>query len=356
MARYFLIAGEKSGDYLGADLMRRILTFDPNATFQYWGGEEMMSVANGLQKHISKISFMGLVEVVKNFSNIVGLKKEALSQIAQFQPDYVVLIDYSGLNLRLLKKLKGKSFKTIYYVAPKVWAWNKSRYKTIKKYTDNLLVILPFEVDYFKTLGINAQYIGHPLAQKVPDFKPNPHFLAHHKISKPILALLPGSRKQEIESILPEMVKASSSFQEKYEVVIAGMTSLTDLYPKNVKIIYNDIHNLLSYADMAVVTSGTATLETALFNVPQVVCYKTHPITYAIAKRIVNVKYISLVNLILDKPIVKELIQDECKADLIVNELHHLEDNPTNYDSLLNKLSISDDDVKGIIENVFDVI
>ena len=339
--KYFLIAGEPSGDKHGSSLIHAIKEKDVNASFCFLGGT-MMQEASGLKPkvHIDEMAFMGFVEVLINIRKINSNFRIAKQAITEFKPDVVVMIDYPGFNLRMSKWCKQHNLKVVYYISPSVWAWHKSRVETIRKYTDVMICILPFEEAFYKKHNVNAIYMGNPLYDKIKDFKADEDFKTKFNITKPILALLPGSRVQEIDKLLPVMLQAADNFSQDYEIVIAKSDNLsTSLYEKymgtkNVKLISNNYYNILSHSDLAIVTSGTATLETALFNVPQVVVYKTNAITYAIAKRLVNIKYISLPNLITNKLLVKELIQEECTAENINSELENLKSKENLYAEL----------------------
>lgn len=323
--KYFIIAGETSGDMHGAALMNAIMTLDKNAQFQYWGGDAMAAVADGLQKHIKETSIMGFAEVLMSLRKINKHFAEAKRSILAFNPDKVILIDYPGFNLRMAKWIKEQTkAKIYYYISPKVWAWKKSRINTIKKYVDEMLVILPFEKSFYKEAGIDVHYVGNPLVEKVRAFQ------TESRISeRPIIALLPGSRNQEVARILPTMIESVAGYQSEYEVVIAGVATVDHtLYSESHRVIYDQTYELLSQARFALVTSGTATLETALFEVPQVVCYKTSALTYLIAKNLVKLKYISLVNLILDRPAVTELIQSDCNPTTIKASIDQLIQSP----------------------------
>lgn len=330
--KYYIISGEASGDLHGANLMSSILQKDPTAEFRFWGGDRMQSVGGEMVEHYKNLAFMGFLEVIVNLRSILGFIKKCKKDIKSYAPDVVILIDYPGFNLRIAKWAFEKHIKTVYYITPQVWAWHKSRTKDLGKFTDRLLVILPFEKDFFKTYGIDVDFVGHPLLDAIDKFEIDERFKAQNKSTKPVLALLPGSRKQEISAILPLMLKGISEIDA--DVFIGCATSIDQSYYEDIinrnpisqklKMVKNQTYDLLSIADYALVGSGTATLETALFEVPQVVCYKGNSVSYAIAKRLVDLKYISLVNLIADKEIVKELIQIELTPSNIKDELSKL--------------------------------
>lgn len=327
--KYFLIAGEPSGDNHGAALINQIRSQDPTAVFNFVGGGSMTHVADGKVLDISEFSVMGFTEVLVKLPHILRKAKFIKSCITSFNPDVVVFIDYPGLNLRLAKWVKEKGFKTTYYILPKAWAWNKKRVKSIKKYIDLSLSILPFEADFFSKHEVEALYVGNPSQEAVSSFVPNQKFKLEKNIDKPILAILPGSRAQEINRILPILIRSASKF-DNYQIVVSKAKHLAlEMYDKHLSdkvILTEDYYNLLYHSDIALVTSGTATLEAALFGVPQVVCYKTSNLNYMIAKRLVKLPYISLVNLIAGKGLVAELIQEDCsdvKLDMEIKRLFY---------------------------------
>ncbi len=318
--KYFIVAGEASGDLHGANLIKSIKQKDHSAQFSFWGGDKMASQAQGLLMHYNNVSIMGFVEVLMNLRSIFANMDLCKKQIISFAPDVVILIDYPGFNLRIAEYCKDKGIKVVYYISPKVWAWKENRAKKLEKYVDLLLLIFPFEVDYFKKWKVKTAYVGNPLMDEIHQFSPNPTFRKQNQLSeKPIIALLPGSRKQEIKTTLPLMIKLAQSYSD-YQFLVAGAPSISkDFYAayenenenENVKIIYNQTYDILSQSTAAIVCSGTATLETALFNIPQVCAYVAHPVSYMIAKMLVKIKFISLVNLNLDREVICELIQDD---------------------------------------------
>ena len=331
--KLYIIAGEASGDLHGSNLMKHLKAENTSLDFRYWGGDKMQQQGGTLVKHIKDLAFMGFLEVIKNIKTILNNIRFCKNDIAAFQPDALILIDYPGFNLRIAEWAKSQGIKVYYYVSPQVWAWKQSRVHKIKKCVDELYVILPFEKDFYKKFDFNVHYLGHPLLDAVDDFKAT---VVDKKLiyddnnlsDKPIIALLPGSRKQEVSVKLPIMLNAVRSF-EGYQIIIAGTPSLSpDFYLQFInesdKIIFGKTYDLLEIAEAAVVTSGTATLETALFKVPQVVCYKSSNFSYQIAKRLIKIKFISLVNLILNREAVKELIQKDCNATLIEQELSEI--------------------------------
>lgn len=325
--KLYIIAGEASGDLHGSNLVKSLQVQGSNLKYRYWGGDKMKETLNQEPvKHIKDLAFMGFIEVVMNLKTILGNIKFCKQDILDYKPDALVLIDYPGFNLRIAEWAKDNGIKVLYYVSPQVWAWKQNRVHTIKKVVDKMFVILPFETDFYKGFDFEVDYVGHPLLDEIQAFKSR-NELAFENAEKKIIALLPGSRKQEISRKLPVMLKAIEDFKE-YRVVIAGAPSLEeDFYksfplPEGSEIVFGKTYNVLNVASAALVTSGTATLETALFKVPQVVCYKASPISYYIAKQLVKIKYISLVNLILDKLAVTELIQGNCTPSKIRKELN----------------------------------
>ena len=333
--KYYIIAGEPSGDLHGSNLMKAILEEDVSAEFAFWGGDHMLGVSKGLVTHIKDTAIMGFVEVVKNLPKLAYFFKKAKKTIAEFKPDVVVFIDYPGFNLRMTKWAKNQGYKTVYYISPQLWAWKKGRIEIIKKYVDELIVILPFEYDFYRDHGVESHYVGHPLLSVIEDHKSQvkPEYLDGK--SKKILAILPGSRKQEIQKMLPEMMSAALRFEQDYILCIAQAPNVDaelfmELLGENYssfQLIEAETYDLLTKAQLAMVTSGTATLETALFGVPQVVCYKTGRLNYEIGRRLVDLKFISLVNLIAGEEIVPELIQNRVNSEEIYKTLRAVERN-----------------------------
>lgn len=330
--KYYIIAGEASGDLHGSNLMKALRQQDPEAEFRVWGGDLMQAVGGELRKHYRDLAFMGFAEVLMNLRTILRNIEFCKEDILAYQPDALILIDYPGFNLRIARWAKEQDFKVLYYISPQLWAWHASRVHDIKKSVDRMYVILPFEPDFYKKYDYEVDFVGHPLLDVVENFQPNPEFRAENALDeRPVIALLPGSRKQEISRMLSIMLTMVPKFPE-HQFVIAGAPSqdrtfyeaiLAKANQKDVKLIENQTYNLLSYAEAALVTSGTATLETALFDVPEIVCYKGSAISYAIAKRLVGkrIKFIALVNLIVDRLLVKELIQNELNTKNLQKEL-----------------------------------
>jgi len=330
--KYYIIAGERSGDLHGSNLIKAILQKDANAQIRAWGGDMMQEAGATLVKHYKDIAFMGFAEVIKNLPTILGLLSFCKKDIQAYQPDVVILIDYAGFNMRVAKFVKSIGIKTFYYISPKVWAWNQSRALNIKKFVDRMFVIFPFEKDFFKKYDYEVDYVGNPLFDAIADFQPKPNFRKEARVGqKPIIALLPGSRHQEVAKILPMMVAQAYNFPD-YQFVIAGVSNLPkELYARwqsifPIKVVYDDAYNLLSVADAALVTSGTATLETALLKTPLIVVYKTDILFYTLAKFFVKLTYISLVNIILNKLAIPELIQEKFTVKHIESEIQQLFD------------------------------
>ncbi len=321
--KYFIVTGEASGDLHASNLVKELKKLDINFEAKAWGGNELKNQQVTITKNISELAFMGFVEVIKNLKTILNNFSIIKNEIKTYQPDVLILVDYPGFNLRLAKWAKQQNFKIIYYIAPQVWAWKENRVAQLKKYVDKLICILPFEKDFFAKKNMQVDYVGHPLLDVI---KTEENRITDNKN----IALLPGSRKQEIEKILPVFVEVSHLFPaEQFEVVIAKQIP-EDFYfsiignVKNIKINDEGTAKVLAKSKLALVTSGTATLETALNEVPQVVCYKGGSISYQIAKRLVKVPFISLVNLIMGKKIVEELIQHEFNVRRLVDEINYL--------------------------------
>ena len=325
--KYYIIAGEASGDLFGARIIQEIKSIDPNSEIRFWGGDKMISSGGTLVKHIKDLAFMGFFEVFINIRSIFNNLNFCKKDIASFNPDRIIYIDYPGFNLRISSWAKKKGFKNFYYISPQIWAWKESRIKIIKKSIDKLFVIFPFEKEYYiKKHNMETEYYGHPLIENFNSFKPNSNFLSDNNIptDKPIISLLPGSRKQEIKSMLPVFITLANNF-DKYTFVIAGVKNIEVEYYNQflidgIYLVTNSTYDLLSHSFASIVTSGTASLECSLFNLPQVVCYKTSLFSFFIGKIFVKLKYISLVNIILNKEVVKELIQNNLNNKNILEE------------------------------------
>ncbi len=337
--RYYIIAGEASGDLHGSNLIKELKMLDVLATVRCWGGDKMQEAGGELVKHYRELAFMGFAEVIKNLPTIFRNLRFCKQDILQYKPDTLILIDYPGFNLRIAKWAKQQGLKVIYYISPQVWAWKEGRVKMMKQCIDKMLVILPFEKEYYKKKwDWEVEYVGHPLVEVIE--KSTMYGVRSTMSERPIVALLPGSRKQEILKKLPIMLEVSKSFPS-YQFIVAKAPGLEESFyndllkgHSNVSYVTNKTYELLEQSKAALVTSGTATLETALFAVPEVVCYKGSYLSYQIGKRLVKVKYISLVNLIMDKLVVKELIQDELTAANLEKELGELLTNNSRKEQL----------------------
>jgi len=346
--KYYLIAGEASGDLHGANLMKALKEGDAQAEFRFFGGDLMRAEGGTLIKHYADMAFMGFVEVIANLPAILKNLSFCKSDILAWQPDVLILIDFPGFNLKIAEFAKKNNLMVCYYISPKVWAWNPKRVLKIKRIVDHMFCILPFEVDFYKQWGMEVDYVGNPLLDAKAGFNPLPDFYNISKLSpeKKIIALLPGSRKQEISYLLPEMLKASENFPDR-QFVIAGAPSFDIAFynrflgEKKIPVLFNMTYDLLNNSEAAIVASGTATLETALFHVPQVVVYKGNNISITIARIVIKIRFISLVNLIMDSAVVKELIQQECnpkniadEVDLLINDKNYRSRMLDNYNKL----------------------
>ena len=331
--KYYIIAGEASGDLHASNLVAEIKKKDKKAEFRGCGGDLMKAQGVELLKHYRTMAFMGFVEVAVNLRKVLRNIAQCKKDIIDYHPDVLILVDYPGFNLRIAEFAHEKGLKVVYYISPQVWAWKRRRLSKIKASVDKMLVILPFEEDFYKRYGVDVTYVGNPLLDELAKFGTGNRsiFLRRNSLGekREIIALLPGSRKQEIKRMLPIMLKVVPHFPE-YQFVIAGVSSIEkNLYKRiigntDVFLVENQTYELLQNASAAVVTSGTATLETALFTVPEVVCYKSSGISYLLAKWMIKVKHISLVNLVMDKEVVKELIQNDLTEENIVKELEQL--------------------------------
>lgn len=337
--KYYIIAGEASGDLHGSNLIKELKIINPSSTFRCWGGDLMKSQCNKLVMHYDDFSYMGFLEVIVNAKKILSYISLCKKDIEEYNPDVIIYIDYPGFNMKIAEWAKRKKFINHFYISPKVWVWKENRVKKIKRVIDKMYVILPFEEGfYLNKHNYKVDFVGHPLLDAIDNQKEfnRQEFLAKNKLSsKPVIALLPGSRNQEIIKLLPLMLDVVSNFND-YQIIIAGAPNKSiDYYKKiilsnkesrsSIKVICNQTYDILRISSAAIVTSGTATLETALFKVPQVVCYKTSMISYLIGRLLIhNLKFISLVNIILDKHVVKELIQNNCNKDNLVIELQKI--------------------------------
>ncbi|WP_350286244.1 lipid-A-disaccharide synthase [uncultured Croceitalea sp.] len=346
--KYYIIAGEASGDLHGSNLIKALLKKDTEAQVRCWGGDLMQTAGGELAKHYKTMAFMGFLEVIKNIPTIFKNISFCKEDITKFQPDVIIFIDFSGFNLRIAKWAKQQGFQTNYYISPQIWASRESRIHKIKRDIDHMYVILPFEQKFYAKHGFDVAFVGHPLLDAIASSEKvsNKAFRQKNNLhaTKPIIALLPGSRKQEVQKMLSVMLSVTDNFSD-YQFVIAGAPSLdADFYrlylqENKVAFVTDQTYTLLQNAHAALVTSGTATLETALFKVPQVVCYKGNWISYQIAKRIITLKFISLVNLIMDKEVVKELIQSDLNTQNLKVELQKIIAGPAR-DQILNEYDI----------------
>ncbi|HUX59312.1 MAG TPA: lipid-A-disaccharide synthase [Bacteroidales bacterium] len=329
--RYFIIAGEQSGDLHGSNLIKGLFEADNNAEIYCWGGDLMESAGATLLAHYRKMAFMGFITVIKNLGTISKNISLCKKHITEYNPDVVILIDYPGFNLRIAEFSKNAGYKVFYYISPKLWAWNEGRAKKIKKYVDRMYIIFPFEVDFYKKHNITVEYRGNPLVdeteKRISSFPVKSDICKSLGIEdKPVIAFLAGSRRHEIELILPEMIKVIRHFPE-YQFVLAGVKNIPDELYRNIIgdepiiLIKERTYEILYVAQAALVTSGTATLEAALHSTPQVVCYKGDFLSMLIAWMVVKVKYISLVNLIMDSEVIKELVQYELKENILLEEM-----------------------------------
>ena len=337
--KYYIIAGEASGDLHGSNLIKELKSINPSSTFRCWGGDLMKSQCNKLVMHYEDFSYMGFLEVIVNAKKILSYISLCKKDIEEYNPDVIIYIDYPGFNMKIAEWAKTKNFINHFYISPKVWVWKEYRVKKIKRVIDKMYVILPFEEGfYINKHNYKVDFVGHPLLDAIENQKEfnRQEFLTKNKLSsKPVIALLPGSRNQEIIKLLPLMLEVVSNFND-YQIIIAGAPNKSiNYYEKiilsnkesrsSIKVICNQTYDILRISSAAIVTSGTATLETALFKVPQVVCYKTSMISYLIGRLLIhNLKFISLVNIILDKHVVKELIQNNCNKDNLVIELQKI--------------------------------
>ena len=328
--KLYVIAGEASGDLHGANLIKAFNSIQPRITWRGWGGDRMRAEGMQLHKHIEALAFMGFAEVVMNLKTILGNLKSCKDDIREFAPDAVIMIDYPGFNLRVAPYLKKLGIPVLYYISPQIWAWKSNRVHAIKKNVDQVYCILPFEKEFYSRYGMDVEYVGHPLLDELElkDFSDEGY-------RSKIIALLPGSRKQEISKMLPVMLAMVKKFPD-YQFKIAAAPSVDrEFYAQfidshQVEIVYGNTYGLLGISDAALVTSGTATLETALIGVPEVVCYSGNPISYIIARKVVKVKFISLVNLIMDREVVKELIQAKLNVITLEKELKAITNNGPN--------------------------
>ncbi|MDA3779233.1 MAG: lipid-A-disaccharide synthase [Bacteroidales bacterium] len=356
--KYYLIAGEASGDLHGSNLMKGLKQVDNNVDFRFWGGDKMLEQGGELVQHYKESAFMGFLEVMQNLRKISSNIKKCKSDIINYSPDVLILIDYPGFNLRIAEYAKNNGIKVYYYISPKIWAWKEARIKKIKSFVDKMFVIFPFEVDFYDKHNYSVDFVGNPLLDAIDEKKNEPYnienFRNKNKLNdKPIIAVLAGSRKQEIDKNLSIMLDIIPRYNE-YQFVVATAPSIENKYyskftkEHDVKLVFNQTYDVLKYSEAALITSGTATLETALFNIPQVVCYKAGKISYTIAKHFVKIKFISLVNLVMNKEVVKELIQDEMNISNISMELNNILYDDNYRNNMLNNYSLLQDKLGGV--------
>ncbi len=344
--KLFFIAGEPSGDLHASNCMKAIQKLLPDTSFEFTGGPLMQSICGKEPVlHIKDMAFMGFLEVLKNLGAIRKNFKTVKEAILKFNPDGIVLVDYPGFNLRIAKWATQKGFKVYYYISPTVWAWKENRVETVKKYTRKMFVILPFEEAFYKKHNHTVHFVGHPLLDAIEEKKktlmPQSEFLKRNNLpDKPIIAVLPGSRVQEIERMMDIMLEVRPHFPN-HAFVIAASSNLPEHYYNSLRnngvhVVNDQTYELMNYASAGIIKSGTSTLESALFNLPQVVCYKAGAVSFAIAKKLVTIKYISLVNLIMDKECVKELIQSDLTAQNIQKELNKILNDPKHREKILD--------------------
>ncbi len=349
--KYYIIAGEASGDLHASNLIKELKKLEPAAQFRGWGGDLMGSQGVDLVKHIRDLAFMGFSEVLANLGTILRNIKLCKEDIAEWKPDVIIFVDYPGFNLRICEWAKKQGFKTIYYISPQLWAWKEGRVEKIRRHVDLMMVTLPFEEVFYQKHHVKVHFVGHPLLDAVDQYIPSYSFTSHGE-NKKIIALLPGSRKQEIRAKLPVMLSVVNDFID-YRFIIAGAPAMdADFYKeiingKNIEITFGRTYDLLSQSAAALVTSGTATLETALFEVPEVVCYKGQALSVWLARRLIKVKYISLVNLIMDRVVVKELIQEDLTHENLVAELNKLLENQGYRSKMINDYKLMKEKLGG---------
>lgn len=343
--KYYIIAGEASGDLHASNLIKELKRLDPSAEFRCWGGDLMAAAGGHIVKHIRDISFMGFVEVLLNLRTILKNMRFCKQDILDYSPDVVVLVDYPGFNLRIAGFARLSGYRVVYYISPQIWAWKQSRVKKIKSFVHQMLVILPFEEEFYKKHNFRVSFVGHPLLDAIANYRQSSSpagFCGRNNLdSRPVIAMLPGSRRQEIAKMLPVMLKVADKHKE-YQFVVAGAPSVPESFYRELcgngfRIVFDQTYDLLLNARSAMVTSGTATLETALLGIPEVVCYKGSAVSYHIARKVIRVKYISLVNLIMDQPVVRELIQKEMNPELLSSELQKISEQGPEREKMLEQ-------------------
>ncbi len=339
--KYYLIAGERSGDLHASNLMKALKKQDSEAEFRFWGGDYMQAVGGNLVVHYRQLAFMGFLEVLLNLFTISKFITQCKKDIAAHQPDVLILVDYGGFNLKIAKYAKSIGLKVVYYISPKVWAWNQKRAYKIKDRVDKMLCILPFEVEFYKKFNWEVEYVGNPVVEAVKAHQKSEDFFSVNNLeaSNGVIAILPGSRKQEVARILPILMPVIANFPN-HHFVVAGVDNLpVEMYAAvtklpNASLLVDKTYDVLAHAKAAIVCSGTATLETALFKVPQVIVYKAGAVSYHIAKAMIKVDYIGLANLIVGEEVVKELIQGDCTTENITQEVEYIIKNGTDYKEL----------------------
>lgn len=355
--KWYVIAGEVSGDIYGGHIINRILKSDPGSEVRFWGGNQMLAESGNIVKHIKETAFMGFVEVVKNLRTIRSNMQLCKDDITEYQPDCIIFIDYPGFNLRIAEWAKSQQFTTAYYIAPKVWAWKENRVKKLKAFIDHLYVIFPFEVDYFAKHEIKANYFGSPLVNEINAYR------SAHPSEQSKIVLMPGSRAQELKRHMPLMVEYAMAYPDEQFIlpITQGFTKASlaayspQSIPDNIEVV-NNSWEALNQARLGIIASGTATLEGMLFDVPQVVIYKANWLSYHIAKRVVKLKWISLVNIIANKEVVTELIQDKANIDDLEQTISHLQSPQSKvtdeYATIRTTLESSEDPIQKMVSDL----
>jgi lipid-A-disaccharide synthase len=334
MPKFYLVAGEASGDLHGSNLIRELKQMDPSSEFRCYGGDLMKEQGATVVRHISELDFMGFQEVLLHLRTILRQIADCKADMAAWKPDALVLIDYPGFNLKIAEFAHNTGIPVYYYISPQLWAWKQGRIAKVRKFVTKMFVILPFEKEFYAKYGYDVVFVGHPLLDAIKTRMPDPQlFREQNQLDeRPLVALLPGSRQDEIRRMLPTMLSAAGKFGNDLQFVIAGVSKINpSFYEKcgrdhRFPVVYNQTYSLLKSSAAAIITSGTATLEAALLDVPQVVCYKSSPVSFFIAKKLVKLKFISLVNLILDRRVVTELIQGDMNVENLISELQSLMD------------------------------
>ncbi len=340
--KYYIIAGEASGDLHASNLMKELKKKDTQAIFRYLGGDLMQEQGGELVKHYNETAYMGFLDVFMHLRSILKNIKLIKQDVLNYKPDVLILVDYPGFNLRIAEYAYHAGIRVFYYISPKIWAWKQSRVFKIKQFVDKLFIIFPFEKDFYKKFDYDVEYVGNPIMDAIEtEDKDIDKFRRKYELSeRRIIALLPGSRKQEIKHNFPVMLKVAAQFPE-LQFIVAGASSLEKSFiekyitQKNVKLLYNKTHEILIHSDAALVTSGTATLETAILNIPEAVCYRGDAVSYQIAKRLIKVDFISLVNLVMQKEVIKEYVQNNMTVENLSKELNLLLNNDLYKNTML---------------------